>query len=279
MLSLKEKRRVIINMDYEQLYQQMQGLEKELKDKISTLQRNLKSVTKNSDKGDLKNLNKDLSQMLNAVELCEGLIKDYQSTSADFDVSAYMESGDYARQMTEYCENLAVDVDGEYPVYEMFPHKVKIDSENQELNVDRKKVQCARPQHFVKLIKQSQDKLNKASFNVNAFLNELADAYTATVRQKEKAGGVTKSGHDILLKDLYNNLVPMQRFRREYDMQSFAFDLARLYNSDVELTKDNRRFEFGTSRHSGKLIRILDGDGKEQLLGTIRFFEANGSLR
>lgn len=259
-------------MDYEQLYQQMQSLEKELKDKLSAMQRTLKNISKNSDKGDLKNLSKDLSLMIGFIKDHENLAIDYQSLTEGFDAGTYMESGDFAKQISMYCENLSVDIKGEYPVYEMFPHKVKIDSENQELYIDRKKVQCARPQYFVKTIKQSQDKLNKATFNVTAFLNELAEAYAAAIRYKEKMGGSMKSGHDVLLKDLYQFLVPMQRFRREYDIQSYAFDLARLYNSDAEFTKDGRRFEFGPSRHSSKLIRILDQDGKEQFLGTIRFF-------
>jgi len=173
-----------------------------------------------------------------------------------------------------YCQKFSVDIHGDFPVYEMFPYKVKIDSENQELYVDRKKVVCLRPQHFVKSISQSQDKLNKAAFNVGSFLNELADAYDTALVHKEKSNKAAKSESDILLKDLYTYLVPMQRFRREYDMQSYAFDLSRLYSSDTESlrTRDNRAFEFGTSRKSGKLIRILDRDGHEQFLGTIRFF-------
>ena len=43
--------------------------------------------------------------------------------------------------------------------------------------------------------------------------------------------------------------------------------------SEVEETKNGRKFQFGPSRNNGKAIRILDRDGQEQFLATIRFYE------
>ena len=77
---------------------------------------------------------------------------------------------------------------------------------------------------------------------------------------------------DIYLTNLYKVLAPMSRFRKDYDQQNFAFDLARLYISGIEQTKTGRKFQFGPSREVGKGIRILDQTGKEQFLATIRFF-------
>lgn len=65
----------------------------------------------------------------------------------------------------------------------------------------------------------------------------------------------------------------MSRFRKDYDKQSFAFDLARLYSSGVEETKNGKKFQFGPSRNNEKAFRILDKDGKQQFLATIRFYE------
>ena len=260
-------------MDYEELYAQLQTLEKDLKDKIAVAQRTLKSMTKNSEQGDLKGLAKDLTQMTSFVSEYDSLTAEYTRLTEEFDGKTYMENGDFARQMIAYCAQESVDVKGEYPVYEMFPNKVKIDSENGDLIVDRKKVSCLRPQHFVKSIKKNQEKLNKASFNAAAFLSELSVAYDAAILAKMKSGKTSTDGQDLFLKDLHPFMVPMQRFRRDYDMQSYAFDLARLYSSDIEQTKDNKGFEFGTSRSTSKLIRILDKDGNEQSLATIRFFD------
>ncbi len=67
-------------------------------------------------------------------------------------------------------------------------------------------------------------------------------------------------------------MVPMSRSRRDYDMQSFAFDLARLYISKEDTAKDGRRSAFGPSRDGSQAIRILDDYGHEQYLSTIKFF-------
>jgi hypothetical protein len=235
-------------------------------------------LSKNAEKGELKNVYKDLAQAKASISELEALIASYTGLVNGFDAREYMESGEFAQQMMAYCEKLAVDVKGEHPVYEIFPYKVRIDSDNQELYIDRKKSQCLRPKYFVDSIKQSQDKLHKATFNANAFLNELAEAYDLALLKKEdsgKTGQRAKGGKreaDVFLKDLYSMVVPMQRFRKEYDAQSYAFDLTRLYHSDINTTKDGRAFEFGTSRNASKLIRIIDKDGKEQFLGTIRFY-------
>ena len=82
---------------------------------------------------------------------------------------------------------------------------------------------------------------------------------------------------DIYLKSLHKFLAPMSRFRKDYDQQSFAFDLARLYaDHSVETTKNGRRFQFGPSRDIAKSIRILDENGQEQFLATIRFYQDEG---
>jgi len=126
-----------------------------------------------------------------------------------------------------------------------------------------------RPGSFVEIVRSGQEKLNKASFNAVAFASELADAYDLAVLKLDR-----QKQSDIYLTSLYKILAPMSRFRKDYDQQSFAFDLARLYISGIEETKNGRKFQFGPSRVGGKGIRILDMAGKEQFLATIRLFEA-----
>jgi len=112
------------------------------------------------------------------------------------------------------------------------------------------------------------------SFNPSAFANELALAYDLSliVQSKEKNREVAKNG-DVYLTVLYKTLTPMKRFKKDYDMQSFAFDIARLYSSDVKKIDDGRGFQFGPSRQNAKAIRVLDKNSQEQFLATVRFFE------
>ncbi len=255
-------------MNYEDLYQKLQQDEKDVKDQLALLQKLFKAVSRETENGDMKSLTRDLSAMAEAAACISASVNGMKDAAGMFDTKEYFESGQFAEQMLAACVENQVDARGESPVYEMFPYRVRLDQENQEVWLDRKKVQCMRPRYLVQMIKSGQEKLNKASFHALNFVNELSDAYDLAIIKLKK-----RPESDIYLTSLYKLLAPMSRFRKDYDQHSFAFDLARLYISDVEITKNGKRFQFGPSRNNSKAIRILDKDGQEQFLATIRFFE------
>lgn len=257
-------------MNYENFYADMQPLEKNMKDSLAALQKLFKAVGRETEGGDIKGLARDLDVMAREAAAAASAIADMQETVAGFDAKAYFESGEFAEQMLEACHEKGVDVRGEFPVYEMFPYRVRLDVENQDVYMDRKKVQSVRPASFVETVKAGQEKLNRASFNALTFVGELSDAYDlALLKSKSKKS----SGVDVYLTNLYKFMTPMSRFRKDYDQQSFAFDLARLHASGIETTKNGRRFQFGPSRKIEKAIRILDREGREHLLATICFYD------
>ena len=255
-------------MNYEDFYQELQPQQKSVKDGLASLQKLFKAVSRELEGGDVKNLAKDLEAMAQSAAAVSGSV-DAMRTAADrFDAKGYFESGEFAEQMLAACAEKGVDVRGEFPVYEMFPYRVRLDAENQDVYMDRRKVQCMRPGSFVEIVRSGQEKLNKASFNAVAFASELADAYDLAVLKLDR-----QKQSDIYLTSLYKILAPMSRFRKDYDQQSFAFDLARLYTSEIEETKNGRKFQFGPTRDQNKSIRILDQNGNEQFLATICFFD------
>lgn len=255
-------------MNYENLYQDVQPEQKMIKDALASLQKLYKSLCREMESGDMKSFARDISVMKETADSLTSSLEELWSIVEAFDARTYFESGEFTEQMLAFCQEKGVDVRGEFPVYEMFPYRVKVDAENQDLYLDRKKVQCMRPLSFVETVQKGQEKLNKASFNAQTFVNELSDAYDLAVMKSGKVQGT-----DIYLTNLYKFLAPMSRFRKDYDQQNFAFDLARLYISEVEETKGGRKFQFGPSRNNNKAIRILDKDGQEQYLATIRFYQ------
>lgn len=255
-------------MNYEDFYQDLQPREKSVKDSISSLQKLFKAITRETESGDVKSLIRDLRAMEEAAADISSVLKELVDLADGFDTQTYFENGEFAEQMLAVCEEKGVDVRGEFPVYEMFPYRVKLDAETQDVYLDRKKLQCMRPQSLVDIIQTSQEKLNKVPFNPLVFANELSDAYDLAVLKQKR-----QPGTDIYLTSLYKFLAPMSRFRKDYSQKSFAFDLARLYISKEEKTKSGRKFQFGPTREQNKSIRILDQNGKEQFLATIRFFE------
>lgn len=254
-------------MNYEDLYQSLQPHEKSVKDSLASLQKLFKSISRETEYGDIKSLSRDLTAMSETVNAISSSLQEMKEATDGFDSKTYFESGEFAEQMLAACQEKGVDVRGEAPVYEMFPYRVRLDTENQDLWLDRKKVQCMRPESFVETVRSGQEKLNKAPFNALTFVSEMSDAYDLAVLKLKK-----QPDADIYLTSLYKFLAPMSRFRKDYDQQSFAFDLARLYISGLTQTKNGRKFQFGPNRTSGKAIRILDSTGKEQFLATIRFY-------
>ena len=261
-------------MDYESFYQDIQGLEKSFKDKLQHVQRGFKNITKDSAAGDIKKLRKNLEEVSAVLSELSEVSGGLQAAADHFDDRAYLESGDFAKHLTDYCKEYGVDIQGESPSYEMFPFRLRIDLENQDLYINRRKIPCMRPMRFVQDMKQQIEKYTKSSFNLGQFANELATAYDLAVTVRNSGKPQPRYEFDVLLKDVYTYLAPTAKARREYDLQQYAFDLSRLFSADEPVApKDERKFEFGTSKQTNKLIRILDTDGAEHFLGTIRFYK------
>lgn len=255
-------------MDYEQLYTQLSKIQRELKDKLAASQTMLKKVAKESESGDLKSAIRDIRGMEELIQAQSQSLAALKETAEGFDGKAYFENGDFEAQLLQCCQESGVDVKGTFPVYEMFPYRVRLDAENQDVYINRKKLQCMRPSRLVATVKANQEKQGRGSFNAQGFLSELCDAYDMAILKDGK-----RTGADIYLSTIYKLLVPMSRSRREYDQNSFAFDLARLFSSGEEETKTGRRFQFGTSRNNNRAFRILDSEGREQFLATICFYK------
>jgi len=255
------------SMNYENLFIQYQNLEKSLKDKTKLVAKLQKAIAKEMEGGDLAKCITDTASMKRTSEDVTALLEQVASLVASFDQREYVESGEFAEQLLAQCEANGVDVKGNFPNFEMFPNKLRIDP-NMDIILDRKKVACIRPYTLVQVVKKGQEKLLKVSFNANKFASELATAYDLALADLKK-----NPSTDLYLQKLYEYMVPMSRFRKDYDLQSYAFDLARLYHegSSVEL-KGDRKIQWGTSRESKKAIRILDRNGREEFLATIRFF-------
>lgn len=263
------------NINYEEFYLDIQQVEKSIKDKIQQAQRSFKNITRDAEYGDVKKLVKDIDALREAASELTAFSESLQDIALGFDNQDYFESGEFTRQMIDYCRQYGVDMKGEAGVYEMFPFRLRIDAENQDVYVNRKKIHCARPLQFVQNMKQQVEKYTKSNFNIDQFVNELAAAYDTYVKIKNSDSPVKRNDIDVFLKDVYTYLAPTARARKEYDLQQYAFDLSRLYAADEIQTKNERFVEFGkeTSRNVNKLIRILDSNGAEQFLSTIRFFK------
>lgn len=255
-------------MNYEELYGDLKELEKSLGNAVKNVGKESKNITKGTDNGDLKTIDKAIASLRDVLDDAQKALEGVNGRLAEFDRNAYVESGDFEKQLVESCKAKGIDVLRKGPgIYEMFPNKVTINQESQTVSVDKAKISSLRPAHVADQIEEIQKKLKSRSFNEATFLEELEKAYDICVLKKHSKNKRER----IKSKDLYNALVPMGRLRKEYTMQMFAFDIARLHASGLHYAKDKRRLDMETSRDNTDGIRLVNQYGSEEYFLGLRF--------
>ena len=260
-------------MNYEELYTDLQPIEKELKDAVAQVTKHYKAIVKNTENGNLTEMKKSIAMLQDASIQLGERVDTINSCVEAFDIQYYFVSGDFAEQMVDACKKKNIDVQGSKGIYEMFPYKVRVYGDEEhygEVYMNRKKLPTCRPGFVADTISAGKEKLYKEKFNEVSFMEELADAYDTTLL---KDGA--RPGANLMLTKIYKTMVPMARARKDYDMQAFSFDLARLYEKgpDVWVTKAGRKFTFGTSRDGKSGIRVLSSSGVESYITTLKAFE------
>ena len=254
-------------MNYEDFYAVLNPLTKALRGACSAADKNGKRTVADAENGNLADLARVMEDVEKNIAAQQGALAALREAFDSFDNPAYFAQGDFERQMLEACEALGIDVKTlDAGNYEMFPYSVKVNAERQEITVSRKKVPTARPSWFAKYIHDNLEKLNKAGFNEESFAKELSEAYQTALAVSGKPAGTA-----IPLVTIYRYLAPTSRARKEYDMMSFSFDIARLYNRHYTRLKDGSSLILGPGK-KGRPIRILDANGREQLLVTLAIF-------
>lgn len=256
-------------MGYEALYEALQPWENGLRDSAGAVARLQKAAQKNTETGNLTELRKNLAALEDAQEQLRHRIAGAREALDGFNAAAYLADGDFSRELLEVCAGMGIDVKGEKGVYEMFPFKLRIavDGEGRgEIYLDKKKLPGCRPSYVAETIRERRARLYAAPFREGVFMGELAEAYTLACLRSNAREGSAQS-----LTKIYKFLAPTARARKDYDMLSYAFDLARLYEKGPEswITKDGRRYTFGTSRE-GSGIRVLSRNGVESFISSLR---------
>lgn len=262
-------------ISYEALYEEINDSEKRMNTAAAEVKKHAAAMLKATDGGDLKALEKSLNDIENDIEAQKEKLDEIRSILASFDKSEYIAKGDFKQQILEECAKQKVDVkETGGNVLEMFPNKVTINPDSQDVTIDKKKLSCLRPSSLVTYVKKEQEKMGKSSFNEQRFIEELYSAYESvialeTVKNTKKNKVISAS---VKLSEIYKKLAPTARARKDYDMLSFAYDLSRVYSNEGKSTKNGQLMEIDTSRTPDKnAIRILDSFGKEYFLTTVRF--------
>ena len=263
-------------MNYEDLFSSLSSWQADLKAAANTISRLQKTIQKDMDTGNLADLQKNLTPLLEAAQQVEEKAAGIQAEIDGFDTREYFVSGDFTRQLLAACEERKIDVKGEKGIYEMFPYKVRVygDEERaEEVFLNRKKIPSFRPSYVANTILEGQNRLRKMNFNTQNFLEELAAAYQTVCAVEHLLDGA-----NVSLNKIYKAMTPMARSRREYDMLAFAYELSRTYEGgpDTWITRKGDVYTFGTSRDGKSGIRVLSSTGIETYITTFRLMPAEG---
>ncbi len=261
-------------MVYEVFLEEFKALEKTMKDTLSKLTGLEKKLSKDIENGDIKAAEKDSAALEAMTETYLAAKKEVVDKLSSFDYREYFQSGTFTEEMLSALKSKGLDVVGDYPNYEVFPTKIKLDAETQEVVLGKKKISSMRPECVAGATKALVEKLESANFNSLTFAQDLENAYILLIAKENEKAGTRKFtfGSYLTLLDIYKLMVPLSRSRKDYDETAFAFDIARLYIENEKggfVTKSGRKVAFSTGR--GKGIRILDEGGNEQIFSTISF--------
>jgi hypothetical protein len=258
-------------MDYENLYAECVQNAEQLKTQIASQQRLFKRINKSLQSGDLRGAARDLESFEASATAATTIAGDTSRIVEGFDTATYLSSGDFAAQLVAQCEQRQINIVGEDRSWEIFPYRMKIEPDDESVLINGKKAAGVRPSALAETLEQGRAKLLSATFNATQFVGELVAAYDLAI----VAGAKDKKpvlDADVYLNTLYKYLTPMRRFRRDYDARAYAFDLARLYDTEGVTTADGRHIQFGPSRNNNRAIRILDRFGNEIFIATVRFY-------
>ncbi len=226
----------------------------------------LKKVGQQADILNLMELRKQLEEIRRLSDDIQGLA---DTLVAKIDNFAVAPTGE---QQAEWWERFRQafhagypPVEGEYPVFQVFPVEIRVDLEHELVLINKRTVRALHPEAVATLVEKEWDRLNRERFNAATFAKALMRAYDLLLLEaKDKAGG-RQTGASVPLGLLHQTLA-LRAGASIYGLNQFAFDIYRLRRSP-NLIMDGRRMEFGSTRNRG--IVITHPGGQQENLGAL----------
>ena len=91
-------------MNYEELASQLNTAEKTLNESLKDGTKTCKTILKDTENGDLKDLDKAIKAMEASIESQKEALKTIREAIEGFDRTKYIVGGDFSKQMLEECE-------------------------------------------------------------------------------------------------------------------------------------------------------------------------------
>jgi hypothetical protein len=149
-----------------------------------------------------------------------------------------------------------------------------VDAENPSVIINRRRVGTLRASALVAAIRAERERLERSPFNVTEFLGALFTVWDNLNAQQSVKNNV-RVRQPQPLKQVYREMVPFARWRREYPESLFAFDVQRLLLSN-ELIYNGWKCDLERGRMGANALRLIDHEGQERLIASVNFIEVSG---
>jgi len=187
-----------------------------------------------------------------------------------YDVTAYLRE-DFHESFVTACQEEDLPITGNFPMYEVFPFRVRIYPERQLIEVDSRQLHLLRPRALCDYLKHARNQLYRERFNAVSFLDALARAYDNILALRHVSYGSVQKDLDVPLLELYQHLTPLPAQRRAYSRNMFAFDLHRLFVADAFTASDGRKLVLGAVKNQRHALLVYDNHGRHWFFGSARF--------
>ena len=225
----------------------------------------LKRVQKAAAAGSMRDLEKTLEQ----AELLSGATRDAVGSTRTgwrFDAHAYLESGQFTREVLELAEQRGISVQEEEGRIVSFPSVVRVVPSDEAVEIDRKRSRDIRPSRIVERLKTAQARPPR--FRPEPFLRALLHAYRLVLKERDRSTGET-----VRLVDIHRVLTMLPGQRAAYSLAEFVRDIYLLDESRVDQTSDGFRLSFPASSgtRASNALRAVTREGDVKIYYGIAF--------
>lgn len=184
----------------------------------------------------------------------------------DFDESAFLSSGGYAKELLAVAAERGVAMFEEDERLLCYPSIVRLLPGETAVEIDRRRERRLRPSVLVGLLAAGQAKPPK--FRPEPFLESLAEGYDLLVARSEK-----KPDAVVRLSDIWSVLTLLPGQGKEYTRPEFARDLYLLDQHQLRHTKDGRtlRWHASSGTRGGGVLSTVARTGQQQVYWGVSF--------
>ncbi len=186
-------------------------------------------------------------------------------------VATEADRNEWTRLFVAGCHAAGRQVDGEYPLFRVFPVEVKTDFANDGVYINNRLVRILHPKAVAALVDREISRLYKEKFHAMSFMRALVRAYDVLLAERQVAESGKRIVTAISLKQIHALLaIRTGTTATGYPLNQFAFDVYRLRTqTDVTLVSDSRRLVFAPTKVARDAIVIPLPGGQKEHLGSL----------